>query len=99
MTWNPDLRDDCEVSNGERAEVAWSCLVHGKYQPESEAADAVSDLFADLLHLCNREGYDVLEIWARATMHYEHESNPAHHMPLPDPMQFEKRDVQRRGRR
>jgi len=82
MPWNPDLRDEAGRTNGERAEIAWSCLEHGKYSPANEKADAVSDLIGDLLHLSDREGYDVLDIWSQANIHHNYEADPAHHVPL-----------------
>ena len=69
---NKRLNGKENLSNGERADCAKAALV-AFHQECSEAADengpdedGVKDLFADLLHYCDREGLDGLALFETA---------------------------------
>ena len=68
------LPPDLEGMNGERAEWAAAALRHFQCTTGTEWQDAVSDLLADLMHLCDREGFDFSKKLDRARMHYEAET-------------------------
>ena len=82
MPWNPakTVADDgieSMISNGTRAEYA-EAGIHAFLDATGERfdnvdTDAISDLVADLGHLCDREGLDFLPLVETATMNWETE--------------------------
>jgi hypothetical protein len=68
------LPPDPEKMNGKRAEWAACCIRHFQCQTGSDWDDATSDLLCDLMHFCDREGFDFEHEISRARMHYEAET-------------------------
>lgn len=42
-------------------------------------ATSITDLLADILHLCDNEGYNFPELFERAAYHFEAEKKGGHH--------------------
>jgi len=68
------LPPDPEGMNNDRAEWAACAIRHFQCQTGTDWTDAVCDLLCDLMHFCDREGFDFREELDRAQMHYEAET-------------------------
>jgi hypothetical protein len=62
-----------EGMNGARAEWAACCICHFQCQTGVDWDDAPADHLCDLVHFCDREGFDFREELDRARMHYQAE--------------------------
>ena len=75
--FNPDKRADDDPltpSNSDCARWAEAALKRfGEEVKETVNEDTVCDLAADLLHFCDREGYDARKCVERALRHWEEE--------------------------
>ncbi len=69
-----DLPPDPEGMNDTRAARAACCIQHFKCQRGTDWDDAVCDLLCDMMHFCDREGFDFGHELERACMHYEAET-------------------------
>ena len=61
---------DEPFTNGHRAARAEEAFLSIREDNGCSTADAVCDLLADLIHLCDREQIDFRDTLHRATMHY-----------------------------
>jgi hypothetical protein len=68
------LPPDPEGRNGDRAEWAAAAIRHFQCHTGTDWEDAVADLLCDLIHFCDREGFDFAHELDRARMHYEAET-------------------------
>jgi len=68
------LPPDPEGMNNDRAEWAACCIRHFQCQTGTDWEDAVCDLLGDLMHFCDREGFDFRHELNRARTHYEAET-------------------------
>lgn len=71
---SPILPPDPEGMNEARAEWAASCLRHFQCQTGTDWDDVPADLLCDLMHFCDREGFDFRAELDRARRHYEAET-------------------------
>lgn len=67
---------DPEHMNANRSGFASAAVEHFQEQTGTDDEDAVADLLADLMHFCDRDGYDFDAELARARMHYTEETSP-----------------------
>ncbi len=69
-----ELPPDPERMNGRRS--AWAARAVAAFMDETgtDEADAVCDLLADMMHWCDRHGYDFARELARANDHYAAET-------------------------
>jgi hypothetical protein len=65
---------DPEAMNDKRAQWAGSALRGFRRNTGTGLEDAVSDLLADLMHWCDRNGQDFEHELRRAQLHYEAET-------------------------
>jgi hypothetical protein len=65
---------DPEGMNAKRAEWAASSIRHFQCHTGTDWEDAAADMICDLMHFCDREGFDFDKEYARARMHYEAET-------------------------
>ena len=63
------------MDSEQRAAQAWEAMNAGGYDPDDDRA-AVSDLLADLGHLCRQRGMDFRQLVKMAKMHLEAEAGP-----------------------
>ena len=68
------LPPDPEEMNDKRADWAASAIDDFGQQTGTDLEDAVSDLLADLMHWCDRNGQDFEHELRRARQHYEAET-------------------------
>lgn len=68
------LPPDPEGMNDDRAKWAAAALRHFQRKTGTDTHDAPSDLICDLMHWCDRTGFDFDDTLARARMHYEAET-------------------------
>jgi hypothetical protein len=75
---NDELPHDPEGMNDDRAEWARAAVEAFRAATGTDDGDAISDLLADLMHLCDREpdtfGASFRRQLERAAMHYEEET-------------------------
>lgn len=77
--FRPNKKDEAGISNGERAKNAELALrtrnrlMNGVHYSYADDEYGPVDLMADLLHYCDRKGYDGEEVLRSATMHWEAE--------------------------
>jgi hypothetical protein len=55
------------------AETAIECVYNEEYSEQGSDEDVI-DVLTDLLHLCNRDGYDFGELLKMAKVHYKAET-------------------------
>lgn len=73
----PDgLPPDPEGMNDDRARWAGVALTAFRRETGADREDAVGDLLGDLMHWCDRAGFDFAIALDRARMHYEAETQP-----------------------
>jgi hypothetical protein len=71
----PDgLPPDPEGMNDDRAKWAGVALAAFRGETAADREDAVGDLLGDLMHWCDRAGFDFELALGRARMHYESET-------------------------
>ena len=70
------LPADPENMNNDRA--AWAAAALREFQrvTGTDDEDALGDLLCDLMHWCDRNGYDFDAAFSRARMHHEAETTP-----------------------
>jgi hypothetical protein len=74
MPFNANKTDDgSDLTNGQRAQNAADCLKHVFDFDENDKDTAVSDLLANLMHLCDRENVDFADCLRRADNNYQAE--------------------------
>ena len=69
------LPPDPEGMNDNRAKWARSAVRRFQRQTGTDRGTAVSDLLCDLMHFCDREGFDFRAELETATMHYKAETS------------------------
>jgi hypothetical protein len=74
MSRRKKLPPDPERMNGDRAEWAAAALRHFQCATGTDYEDASCDLICDLMHWCDRNGFDFESTFRRARMHYEAET-------------------------
>ena len=70
------LPPDPENMNNNRAEWAALSLRQFQYTTGADDQDAACDLLCDLMHWCDRNGFDFQHELNRARLHYEAETMP-----------------------
>ena len=75
---------DPEGMNAEYAELAAASLRHFQRHTGSDWEDAPSDFLGDLMHFCDRNGFDFEHELERARRHYEEETAASNVEPQPD---------------
>lgn len=70
------LPPDPEELNNERAQWADNAITTFQMFTRTDIQDAVSDLLADLMHWCDRHGFDFHKELGRAESHYDEETRP-----------------------
>lgn len=70
------LPPDPENMNDARAARAAAALQHFQIATCADDQDAVRDLLCDLMHWCDRNGFDFQHELDRARLHYEAETMP-----------------------
>ena len=62
--------DDVTQTNGKRAARAHTMVERYEQLSDSKPGDVITDLLADLMHWCHREGTNFDEVLKTAQMHY-----------------------------
>jgi len=70
------LPADPDEQNDDRSEWAEIALLAFMGQTRTDVGDAVSDLLADMMHWCDRNGIDFGSELERAQEHYKEETLP-----------------------